>query len=46
MLPHAGPGFRGQSQPRDVPSGKQAGVAVLFLTKHIAVRNAVFQIVR
>jgi hypothetical protein len=36
----------GQSQPRDAPSGTQAGVAALFLAKHIAVKDAVFQIVR
>jgi hypothetical protein len=36
----------GQRRPRDVPSGTQAGVPVLFQAKHIAVKNAVFEIVR
>jgi hypothetical protein len=36
----------GQSQPRDVPPGTQAGVTALSLAKHIAVKNAVFEIVR
>ena len=35
-----------QSQPRDIPSGTQADAAILFHAKHIAVKNAVFEIVR
>jgi hypothetical protein len=31
---------------RAIPSGTQAGVAVLFHAKHIAVKNAVLEIVR